>query len=360
MESNLIPIPTNMWNLYQNDAKKTRGNHTRRLSKKGDPLFYILDEKFKTNENPYGLRFFGPTMMFRIPYQKSVHDHIIPDELTSGKYSDVAELMFGAVSDEYTIKGRVFFMDSVWDQIGIPFYEDNMGRKVPKELLEPKPTTFEHYLDQDPKAEDKLRHWDDEGVKIRGHKKYWHKNRDIEESAFRNKEVLKKSSKKRMATVMRPVKPKTRFVGKIRFENLTNVELGALAFVLNLPSSMRHKMGMGKPLGMGSVRIIANPHVIDPQTRYSSLMESTGLESGEIKQSNRLVELAANDFAAAMLAHYEKDIDDLWLVPRMRALAALLEWDNPPSSRYTQYMDLDEFQESKVLPVAEEVKEKYS
>ena len=58
----LIPIPRKMWKLYEEDRNLTRGIPTRKLCKPDDPLFYLID--------PQGnLEFWGPTMMFRLPYQ---------------------------------------------------------------------------------------------------------------------------------------------------------------------------------------------------------------------------------------------------------------------------------------------------
>ena len=56
-------------------------------------------------------------------------------------------------------------------------------------------------------------------------------------------------------TRVKTIASKANFQGRIRFENLSDIELGALLFVLELPNGCAHKIGMGKPLGLGSVRI---------------------------------------------------------------------------------------------------------
>lgn len=63
-----VRIPRAMWKLYQEDRDLTRGIPTRRLKDQGDPLFYLMDPGAVTSDNPDGLVFFGPTMMFRLPY----------------------------------------------------------------------------------------------------------------------------------------------------------------------------------------------------------------------------------------------------------------------------------------------------
>ena len=52
-----------------------------------------------------------------------------------------------------------------------------------------------------------------------------------------------------------PVLPGTRFVFHVDFNNLTRLELGLLCYVLRPAGNFSHKLGMGKPLGLGSVRV---------------------------------------------------------------------------------------------------------
>jgi CRISPR-associated protein (TIGR03986 family) len=51
------------------------------------------------------------------------------------------------------------------------------------------------------------------------------------------------------------VKPDREFRFKIDVENLSDVELGALLYLLSLPPDHYHRLGGGKPLGFGSVRL---------------------------------------------------------------------------------------------------------
>jgi CRISPR-associated protein (TIGR03986 family) len=51
------------------------------------------------------------------------------------------------------------------------------------------------------------------------------------------------------------VKPQTTFVFDIHVTNLSAVELGALLWLLKLPPDHYHRLGGGKPLGFGSVRM---------------------------------------------------------------------------------------------------------
>lgn len=55
----------------------------------------------------------------------------------------------------------------------------------------------------------------------------------------------------------------------IHFDNLSAVELGALAYALRPTEDFRHKLGMGKPLGLGKTRVdLAGFSLCDRRARY--------------------------------------------------------------------------------------------
>ncbi len=70
---------------------------------------------------------------------------------------------------------------------------------------------------------------------------------------------------------VQPVRRKTKFFFHLDFSNLSRWELGLLCYVLRPTACFRHKLGMGKPLGLGSVRIdIASLQLIDRVRRYGT------------------------------------------------------------------------------------------
>ena len=77
------------------------------------------------------------------------------------------------------------------------------------------------------------------------------------------------------------IKPNTTFQFKIDINNLSDVELGALLWLLNLPPEHYHRMGGGKPFGFGSVRLEIDWEQTDIRTGtdwkqyYSSLLPVT-------------------------------------------------------------------------------------
>ncbi|MGZ8181585.1 MAG: TIGR03986 family type III CRISPR-associated RAMP protein [Methylobacter sp.] len=67
-----------------------------------------------------------------------------------------------------------------------------------------------------------------------------------------------------------PIKADTKFKFNVDFDNLTAWELGLLCYALKPSDSYRHKLGMGKPIGLGSVNIdIKSLQLIDRQKRYA-------------------------------------------------------------------------------------------
>ena len=100
------------------------------------------------------------------------------------------------------------------------------------------------------------------GNKIKGRKFYYHHNQDglsniNEEQAYRV-ELIRSGSI---------------FQFEITFENLTEEEYGLLLFTLELEPELGHKIGMGKPLGLGSCIIEVEEIKEFTKKRYQSLSE---------------------------------------------------------------------------------------
>jgi len=253
-----LPIPQQMWDDFIKDRDLNRGIPNRRIENEDDVLFYLLDK----NGN---LLFFGPTMFFRVPYKNSIVD-LIPQNLrASNDKIDYAEAMFGYVSERdedrtpSAYAGRVS-VTSAFLTDDSP-HRDNPfdGTIIPKILSSPKPTTFQHYLEQPKEAwdhEDNLHHYGVSNARLRGHKLYWRQNinglNDVKEP-----DTSKTPETSTQHTRMTPVRKGITFQFKVHFENLTNVELGALIWVLTLGDDpqARHQLGMGKPLGLGVVQL---------------------------------------------------------------------------------------------------------
>lgn len=334
------------------------------------PVFYLVEDG--------KLAFFGHTKMFRLPYPRSPLD-FVPRKLRSDSEVDLAEAMFGYVGldvNEPSRAGRVFVSDAQvtdtqsCDEIWLTDNQDEVI--VPRILSGPKPTTFQHYLVQQtpdaqpagktkngkPKYKVVLSHYasptPDETV-IRGHKLYWHKG-DVSRAQIEETEEV--GPKDTQHTQFKPVRSGVRFHFRIRFENLSPVELGALLWALRLPGSgeYRHKLGMGKPLGLGAVKIESELHLTDRHIRYHRLFDGGNWELGQKDSDN--VEKDQNQALSAFERNILDDDDlnpdgkaqALAEVSRIQSFLAMVSWPGPPLEQTEYIAVLKEFTKRKVLP----------
>lgn len=263
--------------------------------KLGVPCFYVENTTYDRQVQV----FFGHTPYFRIPYKHALNEYI-PEDFLDPEKMDLATLMFGTEGDEKKdpFATRIFFEDFFTEE---PIEAENEEIKIPQILGSPKPTCFAHYLEQ-PDAIPKMNNDNtiahdrdqnplvdlneiktyntdtDSNTQIRGIKFYWHKQ---------NPDPYAQPTESfSQYTLISPIKPQ-KFRSRIRFENLTALELGALLTAIQLPEGCAHKLGMGKPRGLGSIRININSLRLRtpfPQTpvsdtelpagRYTSLFNS--------------------------------------------------------------------------------------
>lgn len=363
------------------------------------PCFYI-EEKGKVIS-------FGHTGIFRLAYERKLKD-FLPKSMKDFKGIDISEAMFG---NETSFAGRVFFEDA---ELCNDEGNNEQTSEIPCVLAAPKPTTFQHYLVQHKPIQLKDDNFNgiqdyNDNTWLRGNKLYWHKSgngwkedtitfsdndffdllrkhRETKDH-FNGKINERKEDKKidvnlssltvnqrkiildaigiyeTQHTKIRPVKKDVVFTGSIRFENLSKVELGALLFALNLPNGCCHKLGMGKPLGLGSIKIEPKLYISNREKRYKELFAEWG---EEIKpESEEEINKLKKEFANYILREVdnakvsdkaEEAIVNLWEIPRMVELKTMLGYKKIPDDKKTEYMKLPEFKERRVLPLPTEVK----
>lgn len=357
--------------------------------KEDHPVFYYQEQ----NSNIVG--FFGQSPNFRIPYSPQGNGHattvldFIPEDLRTLASIDIADAIFGWVKQESESQklpanfdkqraGRVFFTDASHhsNQNGI-WYQDKP--LTPQILSGPKPSNFSHYLVQPNAEKSELKHYASEPIKntvIRGHKLYWHKGSNPEFKLKLNLDKKKEVSDTQ-TTQINPIKKGVTFKFNIHFENLSKVELGALLWVLSLSSQKSQQLGttkqgekycfslgMGKPLGMGAVKIDYELHLSDRTSRYSNLFDGTKWKTGEEDQSqtDTKEQECVKAFEKYVLdgiseRDYPKErnreqLQHLKQLPRIEMLLAMLRCDKDkiPDEEQTRYMELEEFKQRKVLP----------
>lgn len=261
---------------------------------------------------------------------------------------DIAEAIFG---NESLFPGRVFFEDALCEQQKPE--EVLLGIDTPKILSSPKPTTFQHYLVQNSDNSRNLFNYNSPQAAIRGYKLYWHKSGKAElwQEDKKILEKLKKEGKDdSQHTAIRPVKPNVKFKGRIRFENLTDIELGALLFTLALPEGCYHKLGMGKPLGLGSVNVTPTLYLSSRKERYQHLFAEWENAPAEMKQNTYF-----DAFQTSVLnAIGQTQFASLWQTDRLERLEAMLNYQKGlalESEGITRYMNITPQNEFKTRPI---------
>ena len=338
----------------------------------GDPVFFLREDE--------QLTFFGRAQMFRLPYRNTPRD-MVPEKMRRTAPVDYAEALFGyAKGDDAPSPsaraGRVSVTDAALADPGLTEQPGRLWLKKPDEaplepqiLSSPKPTCIQHYLVQEGDSKDDLRHYDsntpgddspsNETV-IRGHKRYWHRG-DVSAADVAASEEADTESKQ--YTQMRPVRSGVGFQFRVEFENLSDAELGALCWALhprgNPDKEYCHHLGMGKPLGMGAVKLEATLHLENRQQRYQSLFDGDeGWASGEKHVEAERFREFVEDFEKDVLGTLGKagvELDDepehLRDLPRIGMLLTMMEWrEQAPDG--TEYMDIgnNDFRDRPVLP----------
>lgn len=351
----------------------------------GQPVFYLMDEE--TGK----VKFFGHSRMFRIPYPRSPRDHVPEyarptDEPNDPDCVDFAEAIFGYTRQVGTGRQRAYAGRVSISDARLASGQDNIWLSqqiiTPKILSGPKPTTFQHYLvqrepekyiigqtrDGRPVSETRLHDYESttpgETV-IRGHKFYWHKGPVGTEEVQETGDVNDGDTQH---TRIRPLKPGVRFHFQVTFTNLRPEELGAILWILNVAADehIRLKIGMGKPLGLGSVSISPRLWIRKPQQRYGTLL-SEGKWADGCSRADKTAQEVIKSFLEAMKAALNKDvpvekqIDDFMKARRIQALLIMLQWPGPDKSM-TRYMEIEhpdpqerrgrrnEYKERPVLP----------
>ena len=209
---------------------------------------------------------FGHGQYFRIPYKKRIGDAV---KISGNDAIDFADLLFGK---EKFWASRVYFEDATPEDF------KTLPQATTHPLMQPNPTSYQLYLKQG--GED-LKHWDSVGAEIRGYKFYWHKTEPDWQATKTEKDLDRgKTPDKRLTKEMTPLDKGSKFTSKIRFKNLSAIELGALMMIFNLngAADAAYKIGQGKPFGFGSVKITPKLF-IESETAYSELFGADGWEN---------------------------------------------------------------------------------
>ncbi|MFN8348812.1 MAG: RAMP superfamily CRISPR-associated protein [Spirosomataceae bacterium] len=377
----------------------------------GVPVWYEVDE----SESIPTIISFGHCKNYRVPYDYSIGKEAhIPHILQISEITDFAESIFGKVKGLSV--GKVYFEDLKISNETVKLEENILNT-----LATPKPTAYQMYLEQKGKQ---LKTWSNE-AKIRGYKQYWHRDTDnsskqnwrnitfrkLDFDKFKLKALEKDqivtdriykidrrgqrqmdhhnhpivetyitknyaewpqsiqrkvrdvimSNETIQFTVVQTIPISTTFNGRIRFDNLTEVELGALLRALNLPEGCCHKIGMGKPLGLGSIKVKADLTLVDREKKYSQLFEGDNWFESKIS-SQKDYKIDFENYIIDQLRDKpdKENVTSFWELSRMKQLKKMLDFDPVIQAERgwldkTKYMALAEFKNRPVLPKPDEV-----
>lgn len=242
-------------------------------------LFYgaLVYVELTGSRGNYEAKALYPVNVSRVAYTTPVKDLLPKHALPATDYDALclASRVFGWVhpraddnlQQRVAYAGRVQFSHALVN-------EDDMepGPFTLQVLGSPNPTSVEFYLNIHPRNvnahRDKPHGYDAPDVSLKGRKLYRHHG----EITMRSKEVQAQEATKFNRSLTEVVKPGARLRFSIDFQNLQPVELGALLWTLQLQQGDWqgvHRIGYGKPLGLGSVRIATRQlWLIDPKARY--------------------------------------------------------------------------------------------
>ncbi|PWV46006.1 TIGR03986 family CRISPR-associated RAMP protein [Nocardiopsis sp. L17-MgMaSL7] len=292
----------------------------------------------------------------------------------AGRTVDVCRALFGDTDvfagEAGALKGRVSFGDAVGGD-GDFDYPDGAALRV--RLLSPQRGCFANYLVQGSEVSGERSDvvtWSHEGrIRLGGYKTYLHRHDSRLGSPVRYDEraqadlgitVLPRGARvpppEDTQRDIVPLRDGLVLRSRVTFTNLTDAELGALLRALLLDNPVEggdphdpehaHKVGMGKSLGMGSVHLRPELHLVDRRARAADL--SLDPASGVTRATPGLVSDFLDAFSAAIAR--DRSADDWRGVDQVVDVLLASRWRGRLPWEETAVMSLRQFAEYPVLP----------
>ena len=201
------------------------------------PVFFQLD-------NEGNIKHFGLSMLYKLPYENTLLE-LLKNYQDHKERADFAQTLFGYVDEKSALKGRVYFSN---------FYalKAQKYKSISLPLSTPRATFYPNYLVQcsSDGSTQRFITYDDENAILRGFKFYPPRRTTVEFD-----QICKKNPK--VCTRFTPLQRGSEFVGKIRFHNLKESEIGALFAAVSFLNNndCYHKIGMAKAYGFGTVKL---------------------------------------------------------------------------------------------------------
>lgn len=244
------------------------------LNGKGEDCFPIYARKvffYQKNKNrerdEYMIQV-SPAAISKQVYTKKVRDLLGEELQPCTKLESICPTcnLFGMVNSLKKEKGdlkskasKIRFSDLTLEERDVDFSKLFLKKQTIEELAEPKISNAQMYLRKPDSGDNNLQvkdwnydYWVDQygkihnyKAKLNGRKFYWHYPKCILHDA----EVTKRN------VTIRPLTDNITFVGEIYFDGITKRQLEQLVYLCDISREEKrgYKIGMGKPLGLGSV-----------------------------------------------------------------------------------------------------------
>lgn len=292
----------------------------------------------------------------------------------AGRTVDVCRALFGDTDvfagEAGALKGRVSFGDALGDDPD-PDYPDGAALRV--RLLSPQRGCFANYLVQGPETSGErpdVITWSHEGrIRLGGYKTYLHRHDprlgspvryDARAQTDLGITVLPRGSGAEPPQDTQrdivPLRDGLTLRSRVTFTNLTDAELGALLRALLLGNPVdggdprdpehAHKVGMGKSLGMGSVHLRPELHLVDRRARAADL--SLAPAAGVAPAGPGRVGAFLDAFSTALAR--DRSADDWREVDQVVDVLLASRWRERLPFGETAVMSLRQFAEYPVLP----------
>lgn len=292
----------------ENTLKQFGGKEYFDLPKEGKmkPVFYIrLD----------GRLYFGFTPRLRLFYEHMLKEGL--HQKWEADSVDYAMALFGYATPEKSYKSKVSFSDAV--------LQGNIKQGTKKKLIlaEPKPTSYLDYLKQNGNTPVT---YNTDHFELRGAKQYWlHKSLVPTENNITNEKA---------ASTITPLEQGAQFIGKVRFQNLTEDELGLLLWAIKLNQDSQMNVGKAKAYGYGRISLeITETVKVDMKRAYQS---DTELCLNPFTKVD--VDRAIEHYKTEINQYLGKPIDQL---PHIRDFFLMKDAGRIPDDKQTRYMKID-------------------
>lgn len=209
----------------------------------------------------------GLARMYRLPYKHSLHGAIANthQEHLTPSLPDMADLLFGWINDDaegVSARGRV------WPSWLYQTTEHQPQLSPATVLSNPKPSFYPAYVRQTGSGQ--YNTLMDSGAELAGWKRYpvqvQHEFPPLAKLVARNNKVQVR---------LHYLPENSQFEGKLRFHNLRLIELGALLWALDFGrrEHLSHSLGMGKPYGLGRIKLELTQLKVRPNGNQIALVQ---------------------------------------------------------------------------------------